>query len=214
MTHLHLPRGCHLEDVTRCSKTSCCGPASSHRVAQRCPSDGNWVAWMAQAAPDPHPSAPRGWPLPPRLPCFGQCVFIPSESSCREFPFRFTTLPRLFFLTPTAKRNGSSSFWGGVGIKPYKLFLRHWEPSWPSAYHPRQRMETHQSILHIFKENASSNQFFDDFNFPPLSLQWNHNSLYVEEKYPGFVNRNTAELLPEEQKTAWQSDARGKDFAL
>ena len=75
-------------------------------------------------------------------------------------------------------------------------------------------METHQSILHIFKENASSNQFFDDFNFPPLSLQWNHNSLYVEEKYPGFVSRNTAELLHEEQKTAWQSDARGKDFAL
>lgn len=116
MTHLHLPRGCHLEDVTRCSKTSCCGPASSRRVAQRCPSDGNWVAWTAQAAPDPHPSAPRGWPLAPRLPCFGQCVFMPSESSCREFPFRFTTLPRLFFLTPTAKRNGSSSFLVGLEL--------------------------------------------------------------------------------------------------
>ena len=65
------------------------------------------------SGPRPTPLCPSRLTSASSVACFGQCVFIPSESSCREFRFRFATLPRLFFLTPTVKRNGSSSFLGG-----------------------------------------------------------------------------------------------------
>lgn len=108
--------GCHPEDVTCWSKASCCGPASPRSVAQRCPSDGNWVARAPQAGPRPTPSALPSltsassaallWAA-----CFHflweQLQRIPAEVCC-------PTLPVL--LNPCSQKKWILFFFGGLEL--------------------------------------------------------------------------------------------------
>lgn len=168
ITHLHLPKWLSALARGRTPR-GCCrlikGQLPWAGLLQR---DGSEVSLgrkrscfgSTNVPPTNTPLLLQGWPLLPPWPRLGHhFVFhftAAAENSCLDSSPHLTRPSYLPGCPLLFQRVGLNNINASLRIESHACRLRS----------TRGRAGTNESLLHIFKENAFSNQIFDDFNFP------------------------------------------------